>query len=118
MITETNRPKATAPRTPRWVPRFLDALRQHSCIAWAAQAASITRRNAYIRRGHDPAFRAAWDSAREAGLAAIEAEVHRRALAGNETLLKFLLKALPPNALRCLAEVPPALPATDNHLGA
>lgn len=102
--------KTRASRVPAWQATFLEALRQTGIISWAAEAAGISRRAAYDRREKCAAFAQAWDAARAAALDALEAEARRRALEGNETLLRFLLRALPSERLRRMAEVPPARP--------
>jgi hypothetical protein len=51
---------------------------------------------AYIAREKDPSFAAAWQEAMEEAIDFVEQIVRERALAGNDELLMFLLRAHPP----------------------
>jgi phage terminase small subunit len=80
--------------------RFLDALREGATNAAAARAAGVSRMTAYRERARNPDFAAAWDDAIEDGTDRLEEEAMRRALAGSDTLLIFLLKARRPAQYR------------------
>lgn len=56
--------KTTAGAAPRWVARFLDALRAGSGVREASRAAGVTDSTPYHRRASDDAFRAEWDAIR------------------------------------------------------
>jgi len=67
-------------------------LGQAGVVVYAAQAAGIGRSAVYKRRLDDPAFAAAWDEALEDGHERLVAEARRRAMAGSERLLIFLIR--------------------------
>lgn len=65
-----------------WQQTFLDNMALLPNASAAARAAGINRNYAYDVRRDDPAFREAWDAAREVGLDLLEQIVHRRATTG------------------------------------
>lgn len=76
-----------------WTPRFLDKLRKSGSVTAAARFAKVTRQSAYDMRARDAVFAAAWDSAVEEALDAIEEAVHRRAKKSSDQLAMFLLRS-------------------------
>ena len=58
----------------------------------AAETANLSRTALYDWRKDDPDFAADWEIAFEKGVDALEAEAFKRAFAGSDTLLIFLLK--------------------------
>lgn len=98
--------------------RFLAQLRRCGVVALAADAAGISRSQAYRTREGSAAFREAWDTALEDATDGLEAEARRRALEGwdrpvfyqgqcvgavreySDPLLMFLLKAHRPDRFR------------------
>lgn len=83
-------------RRPDWEPRFLELVKTTGNVSLAAQGAGIDRTTAYARAARDPAFAAAWREAHEAAVDLLEGEARRRALAGSDGLLMFLLRGLRP----------------------
>jgi len=101
-----------------WRVRFLDALAETANVTASAAIAGIHRDTAYDHRNRDEEFRAAWESALDQAVDALEAEARRRALDGtrkpvfyrgkragfvreySDTLMIFLLKAHRPNKFR------------------
>lgn len=76
---------------------FLSALSEGFSITGAARTAQFSRATAYRWRGEDAEFAASWDGSLEEGTDVLEDEAKRRALAGSDTLLIFLLKARRPD---------------------
>jgi hypothetical protein len=75
-------------------------LRSTCNVRLSADSAGIDRDTAYKRRQHDPAFAAAWAQAEQDAIDLLEAEARRRALAGSDGLLMFLLRAHRPALYR------------------
>jgi hypothetical protein len=71
--------------------RFLDALRACGSVRQACRQTGVTRSTVYEWRNGDPEFRAQWDEALEQGLDALEDEGMRRAFAGSDRLLMYML---------------------------
>jgi hypothetical protein len=71
--------------------RFLDGLRACGSIRQACRQTGVTRSTVYEWRNGDPQFRARWDEALEQGLDALEDEGMRRAFAGSDRLLMYML---------------------------
>lgn len=86
--------------TKDWKAVFLRVLAKDANVTAAAKAAGIVRRYAYDARESDPAFAAAWDSAREEAIDALEAIAMRRARTQSDTLMIFLLKGNRPEKYR------------------
>jgi len=80
--------------------RFLAVLAAGHSVMTAAEAAGVARQTVYRWRQEDEAFARAWDEAIEAGTDRLEDEALRRAFAGSDTLLIFLLKARRPAKYR------------------
>src|SRR5262249_906090 len=92
-----------------WHKAFLAALESTGSVTQAAEAAKISRTFAYHDRKSDPEFRAQWEDAIERGADALVDEARRRAFAGSDVLLMFLLKGLQPQRWReSRATIPPA----------
>jgi hypothetical protein len=87
-------------RRPDWKPRFLEVFRSTGNVRLSADAAGIERSTPYVRAARDPTFAQAWAAAREDALDVLEAEARRRALAGSDGLLMFLLRAHRPERYR------------------
>ena len=83
-----------------WVPRFLEASTLTGNVRLAASAARIDRSTPYHLAARDAAFAAAWAAAEENAIDLLEAEARRRALAGSDGLLMFLLRAHRPERYR------------------
>ena len=80
--------------------KFLASLAEGNSIARAAGDAGIGRTTAYEWREVDEAFAKAWDDAVETGTDSLEDEAVRRAKAGSDTLLIFMLKARRPEKFK------------------
>ena len=76
--------------------KFLAALRDGFSVANAANATGSGRGAMYIWRKEDPLFAQDWDEALEEGTDKLEDEARRRAMAGSDAVLMFLLKARRP----------------------
>src|SRR5215213_5022124 len=76
--------------------KFLAALAEGMSIANAAGAAGTGRGAMYVWRKDDPLFAADWDEAVEVGTDLLEDEARRRAMAGSDQLIMFMLKARRP----------------------
>lgn len=66
----------------------------------ACQLSRLGRTAAYVWRNDDPAFASDWLDAAEAGIDLLEDEARRRALAGSDLLLIFLLRNRRPDVYR------------------
>ncbi len=87
-------------RTPKKRDMFIRTLTGGASIRAACQAAGISKTAAFAWRNDDAAFAATWDEAIEAGTETLEDEAVRRALAGSDTMLIFMLKARRPSVYR------------------
>jgi len=92
------RPRRT--RRPDWRPIFLATIRATANVRLAASAAGVDRSTPYRRAERDPAFAAAWAEASDDAIDTLEGEARRRALAGSDALLMFLLRAHRPQRFR------------------
>ena len=79
-----------------WRPTFLRVLADSGNVSCAARAAGVDRTTVYARTRRDPMFAAAWEQAEQEAIDALEVEARRRALAGSDSLLRFLLRSLRP----------------------
>lgn len=70
--------------TPRKRGQFLSALRKTGNVTAAAEAAGLSRSQAYQLRRSDDGFRQDWDDALQAAIDDLEEELRRRALHGVE----------------------------------
>jgi hypothetical protein len=87
-------------RRPDWEERFLEVIRASGNVRLAASACGVDRTTPYAAAKRDPAFAAAWAAAEQDAIDVLEAEARRRALAGSDSLLQFLLRALRPEKYR------------------
>lgn len=87
-------------RRPAWEARFLEVIRSSGNVRLAAAAAGINRTTPYAAARRDPGFAAAWAAAEQDAIDVLEAEARRRALAGSDGLLQFLLRGLRPERYR------------------
>ncbi len=92
-------------RRPDWSPRFLEIVAATGNVRLAANAAGVSRDAPYKRARRDPRFAARWTRAREEAVDTLEAEARRRALAGSDPLLMFLLRSLRPGIYRDRVDV-------------
>lgn len=93
----------------KWQKAFLAGLEQTGSVTQAAQAAKVGRCNAYDHKRRDPAFAAAWEEALDRGADELEDEARKRAFAGSDVLLMFLLKGVRPQKYReSRVNTPPA----------
>ena len=76
--------------------KFLDTYAQTGSIPAAAKVAKISPAVHYGRLETDPAYRKAFADAQQQTVALLEEEAFRRALAGDNELLMFLLRAWRP----------------------
>jgi hypothetical protein len=83
-----------------WQKAFLAALEQTGSVTAAAEAAKMGRSMVYQHRQNDLAFAALWDQALETGADLLADEARRRAFAGSDVLLMFLMKGLQPQRWR------------------
>lgn len=83
-----------------WKPAFLESLARLGNIKLAAEAAGITRQNAYAARKADPDFAEKWDDAIEQAVDDLQEAARKRAMEGSDALLIFLLKAHRPSVYR------------------
>ena len=79
-------------RTPKRRGAFLTALAAGHSVVTACQLSRLGRTAVYAWRDDDPAFAAEWRDAAEAGIDLLEDEARRRAMAGSDLLLIFLLR--------------------------
>jgi ribosome modulation factor len=104
-MAERSAVSAPAHYKPAWEARFLEVFAATGNVRLATGAAGISRDTPYKRAQVDPAFAEAWRAAREDAVDTLEAEARRRALAGSDTLIMFLLKSLRPDVYRERASV-------------
>ena len=83
-----------------WQRAFLAALKQGHTVTSACQIAKVGRTTAYAARKREPAFPAAWQEVEQEAIEVLEAEAYRRAMAGSDKLMEFLLKARRPQIYR------------------
>ncbi len=79
---------------------FLKAYERYGTVTAAAKAVELSRDTVYRWRREDSAFAEAFENAREAVADLLETECLRRAYAGSDLLLIFLLKGLKPEKFR------------------
>jgi hypothetical protein len=87
-------------RTPKKRCAFLTALAAGHSVTTACQLSRLGRTAAYAWRSDDPAFAAEWQDAADAGIDLLEDEARRRAMAGSDLLLIFLLRNRRPAVYR------------------
>jgi hypothetical protein len=95
-------PKPSLKRTgwPRWARPLLAAIAAGNSLTAACEMAKIDRAWVYRVRRRDPEFQAAYEAAQDQSADSLEDECRRRAIAGSDLLLIFLLKALRPHVYR------------------
>ena len=87
-------------RRPDWAVRFLEVFAATGNVRLSAGAAGVSRDAPYKRAKSDQAFAARWAASREDAMDSLAGEARRRALAGSDRLLMFLLRALRPEVYR------------------
>ena len=97
-------PKKRA-NTGDWCPAFLASLTEDANVRGACRAAGVSRQSAYERKATDPEFAAAWQSALDDAVDALEKAAVTRARESSDTLLIFLLKCHRPAVYRDKIEV-------------
>jgi hypothetical protein len=80
--------------------KFLETYAKTGSMTGAAKAAKISLASHSRRLETDPAYRKAFEGAQEQVVDLLEAEAFRRALAGSDELLIFLLRAWEPDRYR------------------
>lgn len=75
-----------------WRPIFLRELERTSNVSKSARKAGVARGSTYRARDENPDFALAWDDALEVGIDAVEETAIRRAKAGSDALIQFILK--------------------------
>ena len=80
----------------KWQRRFIEALRDLPHVALAAKMAGVHRATCYTHRKENAEFRDAWDDALGASIDALESQAFKLAMAGDSTLVTFLLRAHKP----------------------
>ena len=112
-------PHSTRAREPfSWEPKFLEVLEHKGNVSEACRAAKVARRTVYEAKERHEDFAASWQESLAVAVDAIEAEAHRRAVAGidkpiffqgdqcatvkeySDTLMLSLLKAHLPDKYR------------------
>lgn len=79
---------------------FLTAYARLGTVLHAAEAAQIARRTHYEWLATDPEYKRSFVEAENAAIDSLEAEARRRAFAGSDTLLIFLMKGANPSKYR------------------
>lgn len=97
--TPVAKPAAQQPAA-NWKEVFVAALAKSPNVSAAAKKAKINRQYAYVERGRDADFAAAWDDALEAAIDDLEGTAWQRAKKRSDVLLIFLLKAHRPEKYR------------------
>jgi hypothetical protein len=92
-----------------WKKAFLTALENTGTIRTAAKAANVHYTTVYREKKDDPDFAAAWENSIEVAADTLEDEARKRAFAGSDVLLIFLLKGMRPEKFReSRSTIPPA----------
>ncbi|MGI9069134.1 MAG: hypothetical protein ACR2HX_22370 [Pyrinomonadaceae bacterium] len=92
-----------------WQKAFLAALENTGSVTAAAEAAGVHRTAAYKIRQTHKEFSQQWDEAIDQAADTLEDEARKRAFAGSDLLLMFLLKGIRPQKWReSRATLPPA----------
>jgi len=79
--------------TPEKREAFLRGLREAHTAKESAEAVGLCRQVFFDWKNKDPGFAEEWEKAYQEGTEVLEKEAERRAFAGSDTLLIFLLKA-------------------------
>jgi hypothetical protein len=85
--------------------RLIAALDQGLDLRRACRMAGVSMRSALRWRKDDVDFAARLAEAHEAGVVALEAEAHRRAMAGSDKLIVFLLCAYAPERFSLAGQI-------------
>lgn len=85
---------------------FLKELEADSNATRAAEAVGLSRTTLYEHRAKDPEFKKDWEKAIKVGDKALIDEATRRALAGSDTLLIFMIKGRHPEYRDKLIDIP------------
>jgi AcrR family transcriptional regulator len=92
-----------------WQKAFIAALEQTGSVTQAAEAAGMGRSHVYHYKRTDAEFARLWEEALDMAADTLEDEARKRAFAGSDVLLMFLLKGLRPQKWReSRATIPPA----------
>lgn len=83
-----------------WREAFLIALEQNGSVTKASEAVGVNRTTAYKHKRNDCVFAKQWDEAIDSAADVLEDEARKRAFAGSDVLLMFLLKGLRPQRWR------------------
>jgi hypothetical protein len=93
----------------QWQKAFLAALENTGSVTKAAETVNMGRSNVYQYKRSDPEFATAWEQALDIAADTLEDEARKRAFAGSDVLLMFLLKGIRPQKWReSRATIPPA----------
>jgi hypothetical protein len=87
-------------KTTRWQRAFFHALRQTPNVQAACKSAGIARSRAYECRDADKRFAAAWQDALGASIDKLEHKAFQLAMAGDSTLITFMLRCHKPELYR------------------
>jgi hypothetical protein len=79
---------------------FLEAVRSSGNVTQACDAVGLARTAVYAWRDEDPSFADDWEAALTLGIEAMEDEARRRAFAGSDLLMIFMLKGAKPEKYR------------------
>lgn len=79
---------------------FLTAFADLGTVTHAARAAGVPRRTVYDWLERDPQFALGFRAAEQEAIDSLEREARRRAIAGSDTLLIFLMKGANPAKYR------------------
>lgn len=88
------------PSLEEWHAKFIGCLRATGNVQYSAEYCGVSRQRVYQVRQADAEFREQWKFAMEAACDDLELEARRRAKAGSDVLLIFLLKAHRPQIYR------------------
>jgi hypothetical protein len=80
--------------------KFLAQLAQSGNVTESCQISGLPRATAYDWRREDQGFAQQWDAAMDRGADAMEDECRRRAMAGSDALMVFMMRALKPEKYR------------------
>jgi len=92
----------------KWGPVFFATLKECGNVSEAARVAGVDRKTPYLRKANDLRFAAQWEDCIQEAADTLEQEANRRAMAGSDLLLIFLLKGLRPEKYRERVTLPPA----------
>lgn len=87
------------------IDEFFRLLSEGNRVRHAAVAVAIHSTTLYRYRREDPVFAKRWEDAQRIPVEKLESEALRRALAGSDKMMEFMLKALAPNKYRERTEI-------------